>query len=96
MNTTAKFPLGSVVITTNALNTISDVAPDSTERIFGLLARHRSGDWGNVDNEDKRSNNAALKHGDRILSSYDIEGIKVWVITEHDRSITTVLLPEDY
>jgi len=97
MNTiTPLFPLGNVVITTNALNTLTEANPEASYEMVKILGRHQYGDWGIVDNEDKRSNDDAVKNGSRILSAYEIEGIKVWVITEYDRSITTILLPEDY
>ena len=60
------------------------------------LARHRSGDWGELDPQDRRENERSLKHGWRILSSYPVGDKTVWVITEADRSVTTILLPEEY
>jgi hypothetical protein len=60
------------------------------------LRRHVRGDWGEVDNHDWAANEAALAHGSRLLSVYrSSKGIKFYVITEHDRSVTTLLLPED-
>jgi len=61
-----------------------------------LLTRHASGDWGTVDAHDTAANEQALRDGDRLLSAYDIDTQTFWVITEADRSVTTVLLPEDY
>ncbi len=61
-----------------------------------LLSRHRSGDWGELDAHDVHENGRALRHGWRILSSYPIGEQRVWVITEADRSVTTILLPEEY
>ncbi|HNH44535.1 MAG TPA: type I restriction endonuclease subunit M [Agitococcus sp.] len=63
---------------------------------FSLLARHQSGDWGNVPAEDALSNQEAIERGYRIMSVYSLETGKVWIITEADRSVTTVLLPEEY
>ncbi|WP_210457331.1 type I restriction endonuclease subunit M [Vibrio crassostreae] len=60
------------------------------------LQRHQSGDWGTVKIEDKILNDEATKKGDRILSSYLLCNEKIWIITEHDRSCTTVLLPHEY
>ena len=89
-----KLELGKLVVTTNALrNGVTD------EDIHFALDRHREGDWGNVDAHDKAANNAALNEKDpqRVLSSYEsLNGTKFWIITEWDRSVTTVLLPEDY
>lgn len=69
------------------------------------LARHIRGDWGVVDSEDRAHNDAALRNGDRLLSAYPIDPTKpahghgdncVWLITEADRSVTTMLLPDEY
>jgi len=61
------------------------------------LTRHLSGDWGDVCDEDRAENELSLREGFRLLSEYrDVNGIRFWVITEADRSSTTVLLPEDY
>ena len=87
------FNLGATVQTANALATLDPVS------VLQSLRKHQTGDWGDeLGPEDKESNNRALKSGkDRIFSAYkDSNGIKFWIITEHDRSVTTVLLPEDY
>jgi hypothetical protein len=61
------------------------------------LHRHRLGDWGALDQEDWAAHDSALGEGTRLLSAYHTsEGTKVWVIPEWDRSVTTLLLPEDY
>jgi hypothetical protein len=86
-----KFSLGRVVITRNAMDTL---AP---ETVHASLARHHAGDWGDLCQEDLDANQFALDEGLRLLSSYeDRNGRKFWIITEADRSATTVLLPEDY
>jgi len=59
------------------------------------LARHATGDWGDICSQDRRENECSLRHGWRVLSSYTVRGTKVWVITEADRSATTILLPGD-
>ena len=62
-----------------------------------FLSRHVTGDWGTVGDEDKKLNDAAVKDGTRILSAYQTSaGEKLWVITEADRSSTTILLPDEY
>ena len=61
-----------------------------------LVLKHSQGDWGKVDPEDKKTNDEAVKLGNRILSAYEVAGGTVWVITEADRSVTTLLLPEEY
>jgi hypothetical protein len=69
----------------------------SGESLFDYLARHLSGDWGEVDAEDARENELSLKHDLRVLSAYTLKnGTKIWVITETDRSSTCLLLPEEY
>lgn len=62
-----------------------------------LVYRHMSGDWGDLDDHDKEANRNALQHGGRLFSSYVLTtGKKVWIITEADRSATTILCPEEY
>jgi hypothetical protein len=86
-----KFPLGHTVMTSNAAETLSQ--PDVHE----ALKRHAAGDWGDVDEHDHQQNEVALKEGFRLFSVYHAQnGTKFWVITEADRSATTVLMPEDY
>ena len=88
---TSKFPLGQTVITRNAQNTLH---PGD---ILIALGRHAAGDWGDVDDHDRHENELSLDQGLRLLSVYhDRKGVKFWIITEADRSATTVLLPEDY
>lgn len=86
-----RFQLGQVVATPG----IMELVP--RYELFAALARHQHGDWGDVSEADKRANNAALRNDERILSVYrSSEGTKFWIITEADRSYTTVLLPSDY
>lgn len=88
-----RFSLGRCLSTPGALTAmeVSGQAPGD------FLVRHVRGDWGDVDDEDKQANEDALRDGTRILSSYKTKaGIKLWVITEADRSATTILLPEEY
>jgi hypothetical protein len=87
------FNLGNTGMTRAAQLALIENSQSPTE----LLARHASGDWGTVDYEDATANDAAVKNGNRILSSYVMpNGDKIWVITESDRSVTTILLPDDY
>ena len=86
-----KFKLGQVVATPGVLEELT------REEIASALSRHASSDWGDLCNEDKRENELALKEGFRILSAYMSSRCKkFWVITEADRSATTVLMPEEY
>jgi hypothetical protein len=63
---------------------------------FGYLARHATGDWGDLCAFDRRQNEVAMCEGCRVFSSYETSAGRVWVITEADRSVTTVLLPQEY
>jgi hypothetical protein len=90
MTRTARFPLGQVAITANASLRLS------TEVVWTALSRHAAGDWGDLCPEDTLSNDEALKHGGRLFSAYGEGDSRFWLITEADRSVTTVLLPEDY
>lgn len=85
------FPLGQVVATPSVLNAISNTD------IQKALDRHRSGDWGDCCPDDRHANDEALTQGGRLLSVYLADnGTKFWIVTEADRSTTTVLLPGDY
>jgi hypothetical protein len=93
---TTKFNLGKIVTTPGALRA---AIKDGMEKfsLGSLLTRHKRGDWGDLEAEDKAANDAAVKDGDRILSAYVmVDGTKFWIITEADRSVTTILLPEEY
>lgn len=89
---TAPLPLGQVVATPGALEALAEAG----EHSFGYLARHAAGDWGDLCSFDRRQNEVALREGSRIFSSYETPAGRVWVITEADRSATTILLPEEY
>ena len=74
-----------------------DALQASGQSPWTFLARHLCGDWGELDAEDKRLNDEAVQDGSRILSSYTAStGTNLWVITDTDRSATTILLPEEY
>ncbi len=91
----ALFFLGRIVATPGALRILEEAGADIT----ALLARHVSGDWGDVPREDAAENRRSVRHGWRILSSYPVGNAgagRVWIITEADRSSTCILLPEDY
>lgn len=87
------FSLGSLYVTSNALDAFE------RETIDAVLSRHAAGDWGDIANADRGLNELALTEGNegRLFSVYHFEdGSRLWVITEWDRSYTTVMLPEDY
>lgn len=100
-----KFPLGRVVMTCGVAAAIENGEIEA-EAVRRAIERHESGDWGIMPDEDKAANEDALKYGERLMSAYEIakcipgagapEWVKVWVITESDRSATTVLYPDEY
>jgi hypothetical protein len=85
---TPLFPLGRIVVTPGALALSVDFHP--------YLAMHQQGYWGDISQEDWQENDLSVKNGFRILSVYEVENGRFWVITENDRSITTILRPEEY
>jgi hypothetical protein len=86
-----KFPLGRIVLTANAASVLTHNDLETS------LLRHVTGDWGDLEEPDRQENEESLKNGFRLLSAYrSTTGIKFWIITEADRSATTILLPEDY
>ncbi|MDT0632929.1 hypothetical protein [Rubrivirga litoralis] len=93
-----RFALGQIVATPGAL----EVARAHGINVVSLIHRHQSGDWGTVCADDARANDRALVVGSRVLSAYDLPstegraGGRLWIITEADRSATTVLLPSEY
>ncbi len=97
----AVFPTGQIVATRGVYDLACE-NPDFAQFIQKCLNRHVKGDWGNVDAEDKQTNDQALKQGSRLLSAYNDDrfpknGIStIWIITEADRSATTILFPDEY
>ena len=88
-----RLPLGRLLATPAAFDALRAAGVS----IFALVNRHARGDWGDVSDEDRQHNDLAAIAGQRVLSSYPLpDGQKVWIITEWDRSATTVLLPDDY
>ena len=85
-----RFCLGQLVITPNASLTLR------TEEVLAALQRHSEGDWGDLCPEDTLANESAVQQGCRLFSAYGEGHHRFWIITEADRSVTTVLLPEDY
>ena len=91
--TAARFPPGRIVATPGALAALEEAG--ESPGIF--LKRHLTGDWGEVDDHDRRENELSVVQGFRLLSAYTLSnGTKLWIITEADRSATTLLLPSEY
>jgi len=89
----ARFPVGQIVATPAALAGLAGAGQGADE----FLNRHRQGDWGELGAEDRAANDHAVASGERLLSAYRLKDqTKIWIITEADRSCTTLLLPDDY
>jgi hypothetical protein len=87
------FELGQIVATPGALAALQKAGQQPGE----FLARHVNHEWGGLSDEDRKENDYSLEHGFRLLSVYRTHaGDKLWIITESDRSVTTLLLPEEY
>jgi hypothetical protein len=89
---TSIFALGTTAATPRALDLLDRAGANAST----YLARHQSGDFGAIFLEDEQANRVAILHGLRILSAHKISDEKLWVITEADRSVTTLLLPSEY
>src|SRR5688572_22162869 len=88
-----KFPFGQLAATPGAIAALREAG----QTPFEFLCRHVSGDWGELCAEDIAENDRALREGSRLLSAYRTgKGVKFWIITESDRSVTTLLLPGEY
>jgi hypothetical protein len=88
-----RFPLGQTVATPGALEAFTRTG----EEPLPFLAQHANGNWGEVNDQDKAENEFSVEHGFRILSAYRLaDDTRIWIITEADRSVTTILLPEEY
>ncbi len=88
-----RFKLGQTVATPGAMEALREAGQSAGT----FLARHQSGDWGEVSSDDAAENELSVEKGFRIISAYTLNsGVKIWVITEADRSATTVLLPSEY
>jgi hypothetical protein len=88
-----KFSLGSIVATPDALAALAKTGDTSAT----FLRRHVSGDWGELDSDDRAENERSVDSGFRLLSAYTLsDGSRIWIITEADRSSTCILLPDEY
>lgn len=89
----AKFLLGRLQATPAALKALAQAGQEAIE----FLSRHQHGDWGDLDDEDKKENDLSVLNNFRILSAYHLKtGVKIWIITGADRSSTTIMLPSEY
>ncbi len=97
MNMSSVFPLDTLVMTAGVNGEVA-VSADFTKFVIRSLTRHKKGDWGDMSQEDKNENDLALKMGNlRIFSAYESPALpKIWIITEADRSATTILFPDEY
>ena len=91
----AKFRLGQVVVTRGVNDKVAD-DEEFAKLVLDSLKRHVNGDWGDLCEEDRKENELSVKQGFRILSAYRCNEEKIWIITEADRSATTILFPEEY
>jgi len=93
---TVSFKMGRLVMTRG----VNDLVAENeafAKFVMGSLARHQKGDWGDLGDEDKKENELSLKEGFRLLSAYESGALpKIWIITEADRSATTILFPDEY
>src|SRR5690348_2838388 len=88
-----KFELGALVSTPGALDLLQRAGKHPLEYVI----QHLQGQWGDLDDHDRLVNDQALEHGGRLLSSYKVLGEeRIWIISEYDRSATTILLPQEY
>jgi hypothetical protein len=87
------FPLGELLATPGSLAALERAG----QNFLDFLDKHRTGNWGEVGKEDWQLNDEALVDGTRLLSAYRTsKGERLWIITEADRSATTLLLPDEY
>lgn len=91
----ALFVLGHIFCTRGVNDVLADNA-SFAEFVTSCLKRHAAGDWGDLDEQDKRENEYAIGKYLRLFSSYNYSDKKTWIITEADRSVTTILFPDEY
>ena len=92
----ATFKMGRLLMTRGVNDQVADNEAFA-KFVTESLARHAKGDWGDLCDEDKKENELSLKEGFRLLSAYETERLpKIWIITEADRSVTTILFPDEY
>jgi len=90
-----KFRLGQILMTRGINDKVAD-DEKFAKFVVDSLRKHANGDWGDLCEEDRQENALSLREGFRLLSAYQYNGEKIWIVTEADRSATTVLFPEEY
>lgn len=95
-NPEMKFELGQVVVTNGALDIFTSQPFNGELELLAMVGRHSIGDWGIMPNDDKALNDAAIENGERLVSKYTYKDEEFYIITEADRSVTTVLLTSEY
>ena len=91
-----KFDPGKI-LATRAVNVLMTENEEFAMHVFLSLNRHLTGDWGELCDEDRMANETALLDGERLFSAYTREGLPpIWIITESDRTVTTILFPDEY
>jgi hypothetical protein len=88
--TKPRFPLGAVIVTRGAMRVLAE------KDILSALHRHRCGDWGTANRAARRVNDKAVRYGGEIFTHWESSGFDFWIITNGDRSVTTILLPDEY
>ena len=91
----SKFKLGKLIMT-RGVNDLVAEDEEFAKFVWESLKRHAAGDWGDLSKEDKKENEFSLDKNLRLLSAYKRENQKIWIITEADRSATTILFPSEY
>lgn len=93
---TSKFFNMGQLVTTKSINDLMAVEQKFVVEVTVALQRYAVKDWGNLNDEDKETNDFALEYGERLLGAYETCKGKIWIITEADRTVTTILFPEEY
>jgi len=91
----AKFKLGQIVMTRRVNDLVAE-DEGFAKFVWDSLKRHAMGDWGDLDEEDKKENEFSLDKNLRLLSAYETGPRKIWIITESNREVSTILFPEEY
>lgn len=89
--------MGKMLVATRGIKTETDATPAFMQEVLTALSRFKKKDWGEMSEDDKAANDSALLHGDdRVFAAYETSKGKVYIITEYDRSATTILFAHEY